>query len=120
MPPRKFNLLALQQQRDEWKRVCTDFMVEEERNAFDKMQKAVDMYIEGYSLKEIVIKTNIPHQKISKLVQRCLFVNPSTGEQYGYSALIAKRQFQNQHPLKRIHLIKQKAPLHIYYLNIQP
>lgn len=69
-----------------------------EKTKFNKKKQAVDMYIDGFSIKEISGKTGIPHQKISGLVQRCITNNPETNYQFGYTALIPNKIICNNIP----------------------
>jgi transposase InsO family protein len=92
MAEKKYNLIELKNQSAEWKDVCVDFMKPDEKEYFLTRKKAVDMYIEGISLKEISRITSLPHQRISKLIELCIDIDPITGKQYGYEILICKRK----------------------------
>lgn len=89
MAEKKYNLKELQDQRVEWNNVCVDFMEQTEKEVFLTRKKAVDMYIEGEMIKDISRITSIPHQRISKYIERCITINPLTGKQYGYEALLS-------------------------------
>lgn len=88
MRKRKFNLIELKECREKWKSVLTDKMSEVEKNLYLNKKKCVDMYIDGKNLSEIESETGITKQNISRYVEKCIQINPHTGEQYGYAALI--------------------------------
>lgn len=88
MRTKKYNILELQQNREEWSLIKTDLWSSSKRDIFDKRKLAVDMYIDDFSAKEIYENTGINHDKVAKLVTRCLKINPETNTQYGYIALI--------------------------------
>lgn len=62
-------------------------------------RKAVDMYIDDASAKEIYEATGIRHNKVSDLIARCIKIDPSTGVQYGYCALIPNKKISNGAPI---------------------
>lgn len=98
MRERKFNLLELREQQMHWDIVCEDYLDVSCKEIYHSRKMAVDLYIEGYPLKEISKKSGIAYQSIYQLVERCLLVNNKTGKSFGYSALL---------PYKRI--IKDKV-----------
>lgn len=88
MPGRKFNLIELKDYREKWNNVCTEMMSDREKILFINKKECVDMYIDGKSLADIQEKTGIKMQNISRLIERCIQINPITEEQYGYAALL--------------------------------
>lgn len=95
MRSKKHNLLELRQNREEWSLIKTELWTCDKKETFDRRKKAVDMYIDDYSGKEILTATGISHDKVAKLVARCIKINPATGKQYGYAGLIPNRKIVN-------------------------
>ena len=97
MAEKKYNLMELKCQRTDWNNVCVDFMDLGEKEIFLNRKKAVDMYIEGMALINISQITSIPHQRISKFIEMCITIDPSTGKQCGYEALLGakKRKYKS-------------------------
>ncbi len=92
MRNKKYNLLELRQDREEWASIKTDLWVPEQREQFLKRKEAVDMYIDDFNAKDIYATTGINHDKIAKYVARCLQIDPNTGKQQGYVGLIPYRK----------------------------
>lgn len=88
MPERKINCFELQNMRKEWKNICEECLSEKDRAKFSSRKIAVDMYIDGYSLKDIVDKTGITYTKVCVWVNKCILINNEDNQQYGYTALI--------------------------------
>lgn len=95
MQERKFNILELQKYREQWDIVCTDMMSTEEIEIFNAKKMAVDMYIDDKSVGLIEDLTKINKQNISRLINKCIQINPATNRQYGYSALINYKHVNN-------------------------
>lgn len=70
-----------------WPTVLVDNLSEKNKEIFLNRKKAVDMYIEGKSMNEIMLNTNIHRVLVIRLVKRCLDVD-EFGVPYGYKALI--------------------------------
>ncbi len=100
MREKKYNLLELRQDRKLWSQVKTDLFSQEKKAIFDKRKKAVDLYIDNIPAKKIYEETGIKHNKIAELINRCTRINPATGEQYGYAALIPNKKILNNTPLR--------------------
>lgn len=100
MREKKYNLLELRQNRKLWSQVKTDLFSREKKEVFDKRKKAVDLYIDDAPAKEIYAETGIKHNKVADLINRCTRINPVTGEQYGYVALIPNKKILNNIPLR--------------------
>lgn len=92
MRERKYNILELQQERLEWKTVYCDALEHDRQQVYLKRKKAVDMYIDGIELDAITAQTGIAKQNISRLVQKCIQINPTTNKPYGYCGLIYKKK----------------------------
>lgn len=92
MREKKYNLLELRQNRELWTTVKTDLWEDEKKIIFYNRKRAVDLYIDDSPAAEIYKETGIRHNKIADLVNRCLKINPQTGECYGYAALIPNRK----------------------------
>lgn len=88
MANKKYNLSTLKIERLEWKNVLVDVLDNTAREAFLSRKKAVDMYIDGFTLKEIEDKTNINKVSINKYVEKCRAINPQDNQPYGYGALL--------------------------------
>jgi putative transposase len=88
MATKKLNIEILKVERENWKNVCEEVLVEEIKVIYIKRKEAVDMYIEGYSLTDINSKTGIDKSTVIKLLKKCLSYNKDTGEVLGYTALI--------------------------------
>ena len=92
MAEKKFNILKYKEERSTWKSVLTDSMSLEQKELFLKRKKAVDMYINGNSINDIVKETGLHRTEPSRLVNRCSELDEN-GMPFGYSALIPyKRQ----------------------------
>ena len=88
MQDRKFNLIELKSYQESWDDVCTDLMTKEELKTFISKKTAVDMYIVGKNVGDIENLTQIKKQNITKLINKCIQINPETGKQFGYSGLL--------------------------------
>lgn len=84
----KFNLEELKIERKCWKNVCEDTLTEETKSIYEKRKEAVDMYIEGYSMKDINSKTGIDKALVTRYLKRCLNIDKDSGEPVGYTALL--------------------------------
>lgn len=54
-----YNLPQLREERKYWKTVELSCLTEEQQNKYLKHKKAVDMYIDGFSIKQIIAETNL-------------------------------------------------------------
>lgn len=88
---KKYSLSYLVCCRDEWYPLPDDVVPVKSREKYSARKKAVDMYIDGYEIKEIEKKTGIHHTKVIRLVEKCL--EPDENGQYlGYYALIPDKK----------------------------
>lgn len=76
-----------------WPVVLDDLINANHREKFNKKCKAVEMYIDGYSIIEIQNITEIKSNSISGLVQKCTRIAPD-GRIFGYRALIPFLNFK--------------------------
>lgn len=95
MRTQKYNLLELQQNQKLWYPVKTDLLDPKKKKIFNMRKQAVDMYIEDIPACEIFKITGIRHNKVSELVEKCISINPTTGMQYGYTALIPYKKIKS-------------------------
>lgn len=108
MRNKKYNIIELQQNRKLWTTIKTELWDEAKKEMFKLRCKAVDMYIDDYSFKDIYSCTGISHDRITRLIARCLEINPSNGMQYGYMALIPYRRIKDEQPI-HLHNTVSKA-----------
>lgn len=87
----KINLLELRLNREQWRNVKIDAIPEELRNKFENRKKAVDLYIDGISLKTISDLTGISSSEVIRQVRKCMLFDKNM-EQIGYAALIPNKQ----------------------------
>lgn len=95
MRKRKYNILELQQEYQNWKTVHYEVLDSENKKIYLNRKKAVDMYINGVELKTITAETGIVKQNIGRLVEKCIKINPDTNEPYGYCGLLNKKHTNN-------------------------
>lgn len=96
MRERKYNLLELRQFRLTWEDIHTELLDDDQKEIFCKRKQAVDMYIDDFPMDKITNITGILRQKISVLVGKCIQIDPNTGRQYGYSALLHYKRLNVQ------------------------
>lgn len=99
MACKKFNLTELQKIRESWQDIPVEAVPESKRKVFSDRKNAVNMYIDGVSVKEIHNATGCDRTHISQLITKCLTLNEH-GEYYGYNALI---------PYMKTKCMKEKA-----------
>ncbi|MBR5297758.1 MAG: hypothetical protein IKU29_07835, partial [Parabacteroides sp.] len=92
MRMKSHNLSELKEYRNYWSDLQIEFWEEAQKSTYIRRKKAVDMYIDNLSTAEIESETGIKSGNLTKLVSRCLKIDPDTGRQYGYAALIPNRQ----------------------------
>lgn len=100
MREKKYNLLELRKSKELWAQVKTDLFTNENKIIYENRKKAVDLYIDDISSEKIYEETGIRHNKLAKLVSRCIKINPETGMQYGYIALIPHKRISTNIPSK--------------------
>ena len=81
------NLTDLQEMRHQWKAIPLEVVPKDKVEVFKQRKQAVDMYIDGFTLKEIEEQTGIYASRISSLVKRCMQFD-TDGNVYGYTALL--------------------------------
>lgn len=93
MANKSLNLVEIRLARDDWEKVLTDGMTNNDRTAFDNKKKAVDMYIDGNKIKFIAETTGVEYTRIRRLVQRCIAYDEN-GIMFGYNALLPWKKTQ--------------------------
>ena len=88
-----YNIRELQCIRNTWIDIDEIVVPEEKRELFRQQKRAVNMYIDGYSLNDISKNTGIIVQNILRLVNRCM-KQKMNGEYFGYEALIPNKRLQ--------------------------
>lgn len=81
------NLTDLQEVRKRWKDIPLEVVPKDKVEVFKQRKQAVDMYIDGFTLKEIEEETGIYASRIFPLVKRCMQFD-ADGNFYGYTALL--------------------------------
>lgn len=72
--------------RQQWQEVPVEVIPENSLDLYKKRKEAVDMYIDGYKLSDIELKTGILHNRLPSLINKCIGISESGVT--GYSALI--------------------------------
>ena len=72
MASKKYDLIALRADREEWIDLLVDVIPEQYREVYKQRKMAVDMYIDGYKISDIEERTKIKHSNLPKLLERCL------------------------------------------------
>ncbi|EPR10215.1 DDE-type integrase/transposase/recombinase [Ruminiclostridium papyrosolvens] len=93
MANKSLNLVEIRLARDNWDKVLTTKMTDDERFIFENKKKAVDMYIDGYGIKIITEETGVNRTRIKRLVERCI-KSDENGIMYGYNALLMWKNTQ--------------------------
>lgn len=88
MANKKYNLSELKIERLDWKNVLIEILDDTAKEVFLSRKKAVDMYIDGFTLQAIEDSTKINKASISKYIERCRSINPQDNKPYGYAALL--------------------------------
>lgn len=87
MASKKYDLAALQADREEWVDIPVEMVPSTYREIYKQRKMAIDMYIDGYKTSEIEERTTIKHSNLPRLLERCLYENEHK-TQYGYAGLI--------------------------------
>lgn len=94
---KNIDLPLLQKERIYWKTVEESCLNEREFLLYKKRKKAVDMYIDGYSIKEIKNETGLLGKSEAKrLLNKCISTDEN-GNYYGYIALIPYKRIANNY-----------------------
>ena len=86
----KLNILELRQSREIWESINTDTLSPDVRSQYFKRKTAVDLYIDGISLKKISEETGVLRCEVIRLVRKCITLNENQ-KPIGYEALIPHR-----------------------------
>lgn len=116
MANKKMNLTDLQEARKMWKDIPEEIVPEDKRNLFRQRKQAVDMYVDGETLKTIEAHTGIYPSRIASLVKKCMSYNIA-GDFYGYAALIPGLKRKEVVPPKELGQLLQKHPELIDYIE---
>lgn len=95
MANKKMNLTDLQEVRMRWNDIPLEVVPKDKVELFKNRKQAVNMYIDGYTLKEIEEQTGIYASRIASLVKKCMRFD-TTGNFYGYAALLPGIRVQCQ------------------------
>lgn len=95
MANKKMNLTDLQEVRKRWKDIPLEVVPKDKVELFKNRKQAVNMYIDGFALKEIEEETGIYVSRIFPLVKRCMQFD-ADGNFYGYTALLPGLRCYNQ------------------------
>jgi hypothetical protein len=99
-----FNLPQIKEERKYWKTVEISCLSEEQQNKYLNRKKAVDMYIDGFSNKQIMFATNLKGKgEAKRLLQKCLTAD-EFGSYKGYSALIPYKHIKTNYERKNLPL----------------
>ena len=79
---------------DSWPSVDDNTLVGKRRDVFRRRQRAVALYAEGLSLREIVKQTQIERRQLYRLLERCLAIHQD-GRPFGFRALIPNQWVRN-------------------------
>ena len=97
MANKKFDLIFLNNQRKEWRRVNIDCLNDNSKEIFLNRKHAVDMYIDGSPISNIFDVTGICISKYVRFIQKCCELDEN-GIPFGYTGLIPYKHIQ---PYKR-------------------
>lgn len=86
MASKKYNIYDLRIMRQQWQEFPVEVIPENSLDLYKKRKEAVDMYIDGYKLSDIELKTGILHNRLPSLINKCIGISESGVT--GYSALI--------------------------------
>ena len=87
MANKKYNIEELRQARSMWTEPLISTVPESKRSRYMLKKQAVDMYIDGESVKKITEMTGIPGSRMVSLIERCLSSNDA-GNILGYHGLL--------------------------------
>ena len=89
--PKKYEIQTLQALSRDWAEVNVTGLPIEKQEKYFKRKKAVDMYIGGFSLKEIQKQTGISGCSVIKCIEKCISTDID-GNICGYSSLIPNKR----------------------------
>lgn len=95
MASKKYDLIALQADREDWIDIPPETISEQYQEIYRQRKIAVDMYIDGYKMADIEERTTVKHSNLPKLLERCLRED-TNNVQYGYSGLIPQRKINTK------------------------
>lgn len=80
--------------KNQWNEVDETELTIAERCVYRIRRKAVELYREGGSPKEIFCATGMSRTEVLRLWNRCCATDPNTGECCGYQALVPKSKIK--------------------------
>lgn len=91
MASKKYDLVALRADREEWVDIPAEIVPSIYREIYKQRKMAIDMYIDGYKTSEIEERTTVKHSNLPRLLERCLQEDKNKN-QYGYAGLIPRKR----------------------------
>lgn len=91
MASKKYDLVALRADREEWVDIPAEIVPSIYREIYKQRKMAIDMYIDGYKTSEIEERTTVKHSNLPRLLERCLQEDKNKN-QYGYTGLIPRKR----------------------------
>lgn len=96
-----FDLELLREERKLWSTVEESLLETDEKLRYNMRKRAVDMYIEGYTISQIIKYTGIKGKSEPKrLLLRCMSCNEN-GQCLGYTALLSYKHIRNTNQRKK-------------------
>lgn len=93
MANKQHDIIQLNSIRKSWKTVNPECLDTKKAQIFLNRKQAIDMYIDGYCLKDIEEVTSIKMTKYSVMIKKCMELDES-GVMYGYTALIPNKHLK--------------------------
>lgn len=94
---KNIDLALINREKKYWKTVEESCLDEYSRILFNKRKMAVDMYLEGYSLKQIIKTCDFKSlSEVKRLLNRCLVMD-EYGRYQGYVALLPYKRISNSY-----------------------
>lgn len=87
MASKTIDIETIKDESKEWKSVLISNITEEDKEIYLKRKKAVDMYLDGYKLANIVEATGLSLNEPRRLLQKCCTLDDDN-QPIGYVALI--------------------------------
>ena len=111
MAVKKFDLSELREIRYQWQPIPVEVLPEDKRKLYEQRKTAVDLYIDGVNVSEIMSITHIDRRNICRYVDKCLSVDEN-GEYYGYSALVkyCRKKTQKSPVERQLHKLLNSYP----------
>ena len=91
MSKRVYDIKDIKEKQKDWEIIPLEVIPENYQKDFLNRKVAIDLYINGVTLKEIEKKTGIKKAIIFRLISKCTLCD-ADGKMYGYHALIPYKQ----------------------------